>query len=175
MRIISGLFKSRIIKDTKSRGTHPMSEKIRGALFNSIGDISGLTFLDAFAGTGAVGIEALSRGASHVNAVEINADSFETLKENRDLVTTADKMQVHRANIKTWLKNQDKYFDVVVADPPYDAVSMNALEVVADYVSVGGLLVVSLPQAEHIKFKSYKKLDEKRYGNAKLVFYRREK
>ncbi|MFT4532313.1 MAG: 16S rRNA (guanine966-N2)-methyltransferase [Candidatus Saccharimonadales bacterium] len=175
MRIISGLFKSRIIKDTKSKRTHPMSEKIRGAMFNSIGDISGNTFLDAFAGTGAVGIEALSRGASHVNAVEIMSDSFETLKGNRDLVTDSEHMEVHRANIKTWLKNQDRYFDIVMADPPYDAVSMNALDVVAAYVEVGGLLILSLPQAEHARFKNFKKIDEKRYGNAKLVFYRRSK
>jgi len=175
MRIIAGEFKSRILKAPKGRRTHPMSEKIRGALFNSIGDISGLTFLDAFAGSGAVGIEALSRGAGHVNAVEIHADSFETLKANRDLVTDDEHMEVHRANIKTWLKNQQIYFDVIVADPPYDAVSMSALDVVAEYVNLGGLLVVSLPPAEHMKLKNYKKLDEKRYGNAKLVFYKKSK
>jgi 16S rRNA (guanine966-N2)-methyltransferase len=151
-----------------------MSERIRGALFNSIGDIEGQTFLDAFAGTGAVAIEALSRGAIGVHAVEINADSFEVLKHNRDLVTDEESMQVHRANIKTWLKNQDKRFDIVVADPPYDNVSMNALDVVANYVEVDGLLIISLPPAEHIAFDTFEKLDEKRYGNAKLVFYRRK-
>lgn len=175
MRIIAGEFKSRIIKDPKGRRTHPMSEKIRGALFNSIGDISGLTVLDAFAGTGAVGIEALSRGAGHINAVEMDADSFETLKENRNLITNVERMEVHRANIKTWLKNQQKYFDVIVADPPYDAIGMRALETCADYVEPSGLLIVSLPQAEHIKFDNFKKIDEKRYGNAKLVFYKKSK
>ena len=175
MRIIAGKFKSRIIRDPKGHRTHPMSERIRGALFNSIGDISGLTFLDAFAGSGAVGIEALSRGASMVHAVEINADSFEVLKENRDKVTDEQRMQVHRANVKTWLKNVRKYFDVVVADPPYDAVSMNALEVVADYVAKDGLLIVSLPPAEHMNLPDFKKIDEKRYGNAKLVFYKKLK
>jgi len=151
-----------------------MSEKIRGALFNSLGDASGYTFLDAFAGTGAVAIEALSRGAVGVHAVEIDADSFDTLKANRDLVTNSDELQVHRANIKTWLKNQDRKFEVVVADPAYNAVSMNALDVAADYVEVGGLLIVSLPPAEHMKLKNFKKLDEKRYGNAKLVFYKKK-
>jgi 16S rRNA (guanine966-N2)-methyltransferase len=152
-----------------------MSERIRGALFNVIGDIEGQTFLDAFAGSGAIAIEACSRGAVGVHAVEINADSYEVLQANRDLVTSSDELQVHRANIKTWLKNQDRMFDIVVADPPYDNVSMNALDVVAQYVSIGGLLIVSLPPAEHAKFKGYDLLDEKRYGNAKLVFYRRKK
>jgi 16S rRNA (guanine966-N2)-methyltransferase len=174
MRIIAGEFKSRIIKDTKNNRTHPMSEKIRGALFNSLGDITGLTMLDAFAGTGAVGIEALSRGAGHVNAVEMNADSFETLKANRDLITDEERMEVHRANTSTWLKNQQRYFDLIIADPPYDAIGMKALDACAKYVEPGGLLVVSLPPAEHIKFEGLKKIDEKRYGNAKLVFYRKK-
>jgi len=175
MRIIAGKFKSRIIKNPRGHRTHPMSERIRGALFNVIGDIEGQTFLDAFAGSGAVAIEALSRGAVGVHAVEINADSYEVLQINRDLVTDSESMQVYRANIKTWLKNQDRLFDIVVADPPYDNVSMNALDVVAKYVEIGGLLVVSLPPAEHAKFKGFDLLDEKRYGNAKLVFHRRKK
>jgi len=173
MRIIAGEFKSRILKNTKGHRTHPMSERIRGALFNSMGDISDAIVLDAFAGTGAVGVEALSRGARHVSAVEMNADSFDVLKANRDLVTDDERMSVHRANVKTWLKNQQRYFDIVIADPPYDNIGMNALDVCAEWVEPGGLLIVSLPPAEHLSFKNYQKLDEKRYGNAKLVFYRR--
>ncbi len=175
MRIIAGEFKSRIIKNTKTKRTHPMSEKIRGALFNSIGDIEGLTVLDAFAGTGAVAIEALSRGAIKVHAVELNPDSFDVLKENRDYITDLERMQVHRANVKVWVRNNDEKFDLIIADPPYDAVSMKTLEVVAEYVENGGLLVLSIPPAEHIKLNGFHKLDEKRYGNAKLVFYRRVK
>ena len=175
MRIIGGEFGSRIIKNTKSRRTHPMSEKIRGAIFNSIGDITGLTVLDAFAGTGAVGIEALSRGAQLVHAVEMNADSFETLKENRDLITDTERMQVHRANVGSWLKNQQKYFDLIIADPPYDSIGMRALDACANYVEIGGMLVLSVPPAEHITFDNLRKIDEKRYGNAKIVFFRRMK
>ncbi len=174
MRIISGKYKSRIIKDPKyGKRTHPMSERIRGALFNSLGDISGRSVLDAFAGTGSIAVEALSRGAVDVVAVEINADSFEVLKNNRDLITDEEEITVHRANVSTWLKNKQRYFDIVIADPPYDAVGMNALDTCADWVAPGGLLVLSLPQAEHASFKGFKKLDEKRYGNAKLVFYRK--
>lgn len=175
MRIIAGEFKSRILKDPKSRRTHPMSEKIRGALFNSLGDITELVVLDAFAGTGAVGIEALSRGAEKVHAVDMDNDAFDILKENRDKLTDESRMSVHRANVKSWLKNNEIYFDLVIADPPYDAVGMNALEACAQYVKRDGLLVLSLPLAEHASFKDCKKIDEKRYGNAKLVFYRKTK
>ena len=176
MRIIAGEFKSRIIKDPKGKRTHPMSEKVRGALFNALGDISGLIVLDAFAGTGAVGIEALSRGASFVYAVDMDNDAFEILQQNRDLITDTSRMTVHRANVRSWLKNQeDLEFDLVIADPPYDAIGMNAVEECGEHVKAGGWYVLSLPQAEHITFKKFKKIDEKRYGNAKLVFYKKLK
>ena len=175
MRIIAGEFKSRVLKDPKGHKTHPMSERIRGALFNSLGDISGKTFLDAFAGTGSVAVEALSRGAVDVHAVEINPDAFENLQDNRNKITDETRLKVHRANVKTWLKNNGKYFDLIVADPPYDKVYMPALEVVASYVEPNGIFVISLPHAEHFSMKGMKKLDEKRYGNAKLVFYRKSK
>ncbi len=176
MRIIAGEFKSRILKNPKSKRTHPMSEKIRGALFNALGDITGLVVLDAFAGTGAIGVEALSRGAARVFAVEINPDAFDILQENRDIVTDASRMTVHRANVKTWLGNHaDLDFDLVIADPPYDAIGMNAIEACSHHVKINGILVLSLPPAEHISFKHLKKIDEKTYGDAKLVFYRRVK
>lgn len=175
MRVIAGEFKSRILKDPKGRRTHPMSEKIRGALFNSLADVHGLVVLDAFAGSGAVGIEALSRGAARVYATEIDTDAFEVLKYNRDLITNEERMSVHRTNVKSWLKNEDLEFDLVIADPPYDAIGMNALDACAEHVKKGGVIVVSLPIAEHVRFKSHKLIDEKRYGTAKLVFYRRIK
>lgn len=173
MRIIAGQFKSRILKDPKGKKTHPMSEKIRGALFNSLGDVSGLVVLDAFAGSGAVGIEALSRGAKKVIACEIDTSAFETLKENRDLVTNEEHMPVHRANVKSWLANGDEEFDLVIADPPYDAIGMNALDACAEHVALGGLMVLSVPPSEYITFKGLVQIDDKRYGNAKLVFYQR--
>ena len=164
MRVIAGEFKSRILKDPKSNRTHPMSEKIRGALFNALGDVSGLLVLDAFAGTGSVAIEALSRGAGKVYAVDRDQDAFEILKDNRDLVTDDSRMSVHRANVKSWLKQNDLQFDLIIADPPYDAIGMNALDTCAEYVKKDGLLVVSLPQAENISFKGFDLIDEKRYG-----------
>jgi 16S rRNA (guanine966-N2)-methyltransferase len=175
MRIIAGRFKSRIISNPKSGRTHPMSEKIRGALFNSIGDISDKSFLDAFAGSGAVAIEALSRGAGPVHAVEVLPDTFDTLKENRDLVTDDEELQVHRANVRSWLKTTEMMFDIIVADPPYDAIGMNAIDTCAEHVKRDGLFIVSMPQSEKPEFKHCKLLGEKYYGNAKLLFYRKMK
>lgn len=176
MRIIAGEFKSRIIKDAATGRTHPMSEKIRGAIFNALGDLSEKTVLDAFAGTGAIAIEALSRGADEpVHAVEINTDAFERLKENRDLITDETRLKVHRANVSSWLKTTEKTFNIVIADPPYNAIGMKALDACANAVEPGGILILSIPNAEHIDFDNFKKVDEKRYARAKIVFYIRNK
>jgi len=175
MRVIAGEFKSRILKDPTSARTHPMSEKIRGALFNSIGDIAGLDVIDAYSGTGAVGIEALSRGARFVYAVERDSDAFEILKHNRDLVTDDERMSVHRANVSSWVKQQnDLSVDIVIADPPYNSVYPPTLEVCARALKKGGLYILSLPLAERFSHKSLLKLDEKKYGTAKLIFYRKK-
>lgn len=173
MRIIAGKFKSRLIKAPRGNRTHPMSEKIRGALFNALGDISGKSFLDAFSGSGAVALEALSRGASPVHAVELHPDSFAVLKENRDLLTDESQLQVHRANVRSWLQTTENSFDIVLADPPYNAIGMRALDACAEAVNIDGLLIVSLPKAEHITFKGFAIIDEKHYGTAKLVFYKK--
>lgn len=174
MRIIAGEFKSRIIGDPTSGKTHPMGEKIRGAIFNSLGDLSSRTFLDAFAGTGAVAIEALSRGATEpVHAVEVSPDAFEGLKSNRDLITDETRLEVHRANVSSWLKTSEKTFDIILADPPYNAIGMKALDACAAAVNPGGLLILSIPLAEHIDFDNFDKIDEKRYAAAKIVFYRK--
>ena len=70
MRIISGKYKNRELKSPKSSATHPMSERARLSIFNMLGDISGKTVLDLFAGTGSLGLEALSRGAASATFVE---------------------------------------------------------------------------------------------------------
>jgi 16S rRNA (guanine(966)-N(2))-methyltransferase RsmD len=72
MRIIAGTLGGRTFESPHGRRTHPMSDKVRGSLFNTLGDIDGLTILDAFAGSGALAFEAISRGAEHVLAIEID-------------------------------------------------------------------------------------------------------
>lgn len=174
MRIVAGEFKSRILQDPRGHRTHPMSEKVRGALFNVLGDVSGLTVLDAFAGSGVIGIEALSRGAARVVAVDTDKDAFKVMKANRDLVTDEAHMSVHRANISSWLATQDDpLFDIVIADPPYDDIRPELLQKVAEAVKPGGILVFSLPPAQQIVLNGFELVDEKRYGDAKLVFYKR--
>ena len=82
MRIIAGTLKGRIFAAPHTLRTHPMSDKARGALFNVLGDVEGMSVLDAFAGSGALGFEALSRGASHVTSIDKDRMAVKTIKNN---------------------------------------------------------------------------------------------
>jgi 16S rRNA (guanine966-N2)-methyltransferase len=82
MRIIAGRLGGRHFASPQGRRTHPMSDKMRGALFNALGDIDGLSVLDAFAGSGALAFEAVSRGAGHAVAIDVDKSAQRAIAEN---------------------------------------------------------------------------------------------
>lgn len=175
LRVISGILGGRQFDAPPGHKTHPMSDKIRGALFNVLGDVEGLSVLDAFAGSGAVAFEAISRGAGR--AVLVDADKFaaRTIKENIELLGLEGKATFIQGNIKGWSNNnQDKLFDIVVCDPPYDAVLETLIQKISRHVAPGGSLVLSWPSSDRIpKIEDMEVLRHKTYGNATLVFYRK--
>ena len=120
LRVTGGELKNKEIKSPEDKHTHPMGSRERLALMNIIGpEIKGAEILDAFAGTGAIGIEALSRGASHVTFVEKNHKVAELLKQNLKNLNLMEKATVLEAPVE---KIDDKTFDFVIADPPYDKI-----------------------------------------------------
>lgn len=175
MRIIAGSLKGRIIAEVHGKLTHPMSEKIRGALFNALGDIEGLSVLDAFAGTGAVSIEAVSRGAMSVVAVDSDDESQRCILKNVRAMSLESKVKAVRANLSTWSEqNPDKTFDVVICDPPFDDVKQELLKKLAAHTKSGGVFVVSFPSTvEFMPTSNFHLLSSKLYGDAKLLFFRR--
>ena len=106
MRIIAGKLGGRMFESPHSARTHPMSEKMRGALFNSLGDISGLAVLDAFAGTGACGFEAISRGAGSVLAIEHDTDAFKTIMRNIESLGLEEEVQAVRGRVNGWASDE---------------------------------------------------------------------
>src|SRR5579859_2605387 len=119
MRIIAGRLGGRTIASPRTNRTHPMSDKVRGALFNTLGDLSGLTMLDAYAGSGACSIEAVSRGADKVLAIDVDPAAIKTIAENVRALDLSDSISIKLANISGWSRNHaaDQY-DIVLADPP---------------------------------------------------------
>jgi 16S rRNA (guanine966-N2)-methyltransferase len=123
MRVIAGEWGGRRLRPPRGRGTRPTAERVREALFSMLGEVQGASVLDLFAGTGALGIEALSRGASAAVFVERDARAARLLIENlATLGVSREAAEVRRADAATALRgavaNAEKY-DLVFIDPPY--------------------------------------------------------
>jgi 16S rRNA (guanine966-N2)-methyltransferase len=177
MRIIAGTLKGRELKNPHNHKTHPMSEKMRAALFNILGDIEGLTFLDAFAGTGALAFEAASRGAGYVVAVEKDRAVFEAAEQSTKMLRLNKKVHVTRAHAAGWSSRnieKDKY-DVLLLDPPYDDLQPLLLQkLIKRHIKPDGLAVLSYPGKEEApEFFSVKIVENKNYGDSQLIFYRK--
>lgn len=175
MRVISGRLGGRQFDSPAGHRTHPMSDKVRGALFNMLGDIKGLTVLDVFSGSGALSFEAISRGAVASIAVDIDKSANSTVVKNAKSLGLSGQIKAIRANISGWSENNpDELFDLVLCDPPYDSLQLNTLQKLVKHVKPKGLLVLSWPgNLEAPEFVGLEQVSQKSYGDAQLVFYRK--
>lgn len=149
MRIIAGSLKGRRIEAPDWPGLRPTSDKLRETLFNILAPrIDGARFLDGFAGTGAVGLEALSRGAAHVTFVERDPRAVRLIDKNVELTGVRERHVIIRAELADAARRlAGESFDIVFLDPPYGAAHVtDALTAIAPLVGSDTLLVV-----EHAK------------------------
>lgn len=129
MRVIAGHFRSRVLSAPPGLDTRPTSDRLRETLFNVLAPrISGAAFLDLYAGSGAVGIEAISRGASRVAFVERDPAAARVLRGNLESLHISEGFRVHAGSVKTFLQKRAADAgpkpdpnDIVFLDPPYDA------------------------------------------------------
>lgn len=180
MRITTGIYKGRVVKMPK--GIRPTQNKVRKAVFDILGDIQGLTFLELFAGSGAVSIEAISRGVSEAVLVESNRDCLLTIKQNMEALKIDNcKLYPREAEkaIEYFCKNS-KVFDIIFLDPPYykDGAKktlqiLNACAILAPYglVIVQHFLRDKLPEA----CGKLSLIKESKYGNSVISIYRGNK
>lgn len=175
MRIIAGRLGGRIFGSPKSTKTHPMSDRARGGLFNTLGDIDGLMVLDAFAGSGALSFEAVSRGAQSTLAIESDRQAQKVIAENIESLGLGQQVKLIKTSANAWLTTAPKVaFDVVLCDPPYDDLQQALLTKLAKTVKPAGLLVLSWPgKAEALSFENFEIAVQHNYGDIQLVFYRR--
>lgn len=121
MRIIAGEWRGRPIKAPSGRGVRPTADRIREAWLGSIGPrIRGKRVVDLFAGSGALGLEALSRGAEHVVFVERAKAAIRALESNVRILEASDRCRIVRADAFSFLDSSPTVFDLAFADPPYD-------------------------------------------------------
>ncbi len=171
MRILAGALKGRVIGRPKSAGVRPMSGKVRAALFNIVGSVEGLTILDAYAGSGAVGFEALSRGAASAVAIEASRIVASTIRKSAEGLNIAN-YELYNGRLEDWLKRATAKLDLIVADPPYDLIDNAVLGQLAGHLTEKGTFVVShSSRIGSPELKSLKLVDSRKYGDSTLSFY----
>jgi 16S rRNA (guanine(966)-N(2))-methyltransferase RsmD len=149
MRVIAGSLKGRRLEAADWPGLRPTSDKLRGTLFNILAPrMAGARVLDGYAGTGAVGIEALSRGAAHVSFVERDPRAARLIATNLARCGVADRYAIIRAAFEGMAPRPgDAPFDLLFLDPPYGAAELGrALDAAEAFVAPGALLIL-----EHAK------------------------
>jgi len=118
VRIISGIRRGHTIHAPAGRSTRPTSDRVRENVFNILGPVDGASVLDLYAGSGALGLEALSRGAAHVVFVERDPDAVRAIERNLD--TLRLRATVVRRDVVSMLAAETRKYDLVLVDPPYD-------------------------------------------------------
>lgn len=189
MRVIAGRFRSRLLKSLKGGVLRPTSDRLRETLFNVLGaEVDGSRFLDVFAGTGAIGIEALSRGAQYVAFVEKHGPAASLIRKNLESLQVHSGFSVIHADavsgmevLAKKIKSGDASFDYAFVDPPYDvsAEYPRAMRALAslDLLAVTGLIIAEHRKTVHLPEVSgpFVRVRVLRQGEAALSFYRRER
>lgn len=143
VRIIGGSHRRRILRFPQVEGLRPTPDRVRETLFNWLGqDLAGLNCLDAFAGSGALGFEAASRGARHVLMLEAARAACEALRANAAQLGFTT-VEIHCVDALAWLRQTEQKFDLIFLDPPFDAgLVPRALDVAAHRLNARGRIYV---------------------------------
>lgn len=180
MRIIGGKYRSRVLSEFSGENVRPTSDRAREALFNILSlKIYGARVLDLFAGSGALGIESLSRGAKEACFNDCSKDSVAILKKNLTalkITVGGEEAKVSQADYLTCLENARGQFDLIFIDPPYRFdYGEKALQKIADkgLLSPNGIAVYERDRAFEGDIAGLEKYDERKYGKAYLTFFKR--
>ncbi len=154
IRIIAGSYKKRKLAAVPGRSTRPTTDYNREMIFSTYQDFQDKRVLDLFAGTGALGLEALSRGAAWVDFVEFASPAIATLLSNIQLLGCGEDCHLYRKKVAAYLKGCTQTYDIIFLDPPYDKNLVNpTLQSIfeQDLLTEDGVIIVEHSRAEKIK------------------------
>ncbi len=180
MRIIGGKFRSRVLAEFKGEDVRPTSDRAKESLFNILSlRIFGARVLDLFSGSGALGLECLSRGAEEVIFNDFSKDSLAILKKNLGALkipVNGDEAKVYHYDFSVCLDAMRGKFDLIFLDPPYRLdYGKTALEKIAkkDLLSENGIAVYERDRPFEGEIEGLEKYDERRYGRVYITFFKR--
>ncbi len=173
MRIVAGRHKGRRLRAPAGADTRPTADRVREALFSILGSVDGLRVLDLYAGSGALGLEALSRGARSATFVESARPALTAIQAN--LEATGDKAEIVAADVIRWLgAAAGREFDLVFCDPPYDAAAEIAqkLTELLPRVAAPQALIVTESSKRNPLTLDLPLADERTYGHTRIALHR---
>lgn len=181
LRVVSGSARGLRLKTVPGDSTRPITDQVKEALFNILGNwIEGTIILDLFGGTGAVGIEALSRGADFVTFIDINNQAVRTIKDNLATTGFVEFSEVIKQDAFAYLKNTGrKTYDLVyIAPPQYKKLWITALILIdddPDWLSDDGLLILQINplEWEDVELLNFYETRRKKYGDTELIFFKK--
>jgi len=189
MRVVTGEAKGRKLKAPKTAGTRPIIDRVKTALFDILSTrVEDARFLDLFAGTGSVGIEALSRGAAHATFIEMNHSVLKLVRENLKITGLGDRAETLQADAFKFLQsnaaqngNAQRVYDMIyVAPPQYHEMAARALAMLdtSPLLAEDGLVIVQIHPKERsvvaaVPLTRLVLSDERKYGSTLLMFYER--
>src|SRR5512142_2004174 len=181
LRVIAGSAKGRTLKSVPGDTTRPVTDRVKEALFNIVGaDVLDSRWWDLFAGTGAVGIEALSRGASFALFTDLNRLPIETIKSNLAAARLAERAEVRRGNAFSLLASPPNgaFHYVYVAPPQFHELwsqALTALDANPGHLTDDGWAIVQIAprEARDLPLKNLREFDRRKYGSTLLIFYER--
>lgn len=181
LRVIAGEAKGRKLRSVPGDTTRPITDRTKESLFNILGgDVTGSTMLDLFAGTGSVGIEALSRGAEYVRFVDNNLLAIKTVQLNLSNTKLENQAQVLKKDAFVFLNSTpDRAFDYVfIAPPQYKGLWKRALEGLDNspgWLSEDAWVIVQVHPMEYetVELTNLQEFDQRRYGSTLLIFFQR--
>jgi 16S rRNA (guanine966-N2)-methyltransferase len=178
MRIITGLYKGRVIKTVQDLSVRPATERVRQTLFNMLAnriDFDGITVLDLFAGSGSLGLEALSRGAARVTFVEESEEAIGFIEENARALECDDAVETVQMDAMGFITARHGTYDLVFADPPYSFEQTERIPgLMYEYgmIRPGGYLLIE--HASNLRYAStplYVAGPEKKFGRTLVTFF----
>ena len=182
LRVIAGKAKGRKLKSVPGDTTRPVTDRVKEALFNILaGDVIDSHWWDLFAGTGAIGIEALSRGAAFVRFTDSNRAPIETIKFNVTQCRLLEQSEIHRGDAFTLLSGRpDAQFEYIyIAPPQYQEMWIKALELVDEninWLNEDGWAIAQIDPKEYksLSLENLQEFDQRKYGSTLLVFFERK-
>ena len=174
LRVISGSARGKKLCTIEGRDIRPTLDRVKESIFNMIAfDLPGATVLDLFCGSGALGIEALSRGAKHATFVDNNAASLTITKKNLAETHLSDRAFSVLSDSLHFLETTTEQFDIIFIDPPYDSdLYERALEVIKknNILADDGIIILEHPIDKSIKYEGFELVKAKSYGNKQISF-----